>query len=151
MFAFAVKYQTDLQVDKSADILIQDHSSVDQLKGQECVSNRNQSTESQVSGKSPVGSLRESITQWIEIGANEYIVNTPGNVKNRFDLELFGRSEINTIYTSLHEHSQNHPILLSLHFHSELLECLQHFGTPRDHFRSVNWPVGGHLVLKFRG
>ena len=66
--------QTDLQVDKSADILIQDHSSVDQLKGQECVSNRNQSTESQVSGKSPVGSLRESITQWIEIGANEYIV-----------------------------------------------------------------------------
>ena len=51
--------------------------------------------------------------------------HTPGNVKNRFDLELFGSWEINTIYTSLHEHSQNHPILLSLHFHSELLECLQ--------------------------
>ena len=88
---------------------------------------------------------------WCRRGRIDLTWITPGNVKNRFDLELFGRSEISTIYTSLHEHSQNHPILLSLHFHSELLECLQHFGTPRDHFRSVNWPVGGHLVLKFRG
>ena len=47
-----------------------------------------------------------------------YVCNlTPGNVKNRFDLEIFGSSEINTIYTSLPEHSQNHPILLSILAH----------------------------------
>ena len=55
-----------------------------------------------------IGSKEESASPaWLT--ANCMI--TPGNVKNRFDLELFGSSEINKIYTSLHEHS---PILLSL-------------------------------------
>ena len=78
--------------------------------------------------------------------------NTPGNVKNRFDLELFGSSENKTIYTILLEHSQNHPnrTISGLSGKPEILLSL-YFGTPRDHFRSVNCPVGGHLVLKFRG
>ena len=72
--------------------------------------------------------------------------------QNRFDLELFGSSEINTICTSLHEHSQNHPnrTISGLSGKPEILLSL-YFGTPRDHFRSVNWLVGGHIVLKFRG